>query len=109
MNENVTAFIIVVLSACVLIGIGISGFFSNKTLGFWANIKNFPVKDIKGYNRATGKLFIFYGLLIIVSGFPILGEQNTPYILFTLICPLIGAIAIMAIYVLVIEEKYKDK
>lgn len=41
-----------------MIGIGIRSFFTQKPVGFWANVENFPVKDLKGYNYATGKLFI---------------------------------------------------
>lgn len=41
-----------------------------------ANTKPLSVKDIKGYNRATGKLFIFYELILIVLGLPLLKGQN---------------------------------
>ncbi len=43
---------------------------------FLANTKPLSVNDIKGYNRATGKLFIFYELILIVLGLPLLKGQN---------------------------------
>lgn len=46
----------------------------------WANMKAFPVRDIKGYNHAMGKLFIFYGVTFGVLGIPLLSAQNTAYV-----------------------------
>lgn len=65
------------LFGCFMIGLGISTFFSKKAISFWANIKTFPVNDIRGYNRATGKLFITYGFIFIVLGALLLSGQNT--------------------------------
>ena len=41
-------FIIWVIVAFIIIGMGINAFFSKKTVpfGFWVNIKTVPVKDI---------------------------------------------------------------
>ena len=109
MDGRIIGFIVWVLFGCFMIGLGISAFFFKKAVGFWANIKTFLVSDIRGYNRATGKLFITYGLVFIVLGVPLLSGQNTPYILVSVLGVMIETIAIMAIYSLSITKKYKEK
>ena len=69
----------------------------------------FPVRDIKGYNHALGKLFIFYGMLFVVLGMPLLSAQNTPYILLSVFGVMIETIVFMVIYSLFIEKKYKKQ
>ena len=109
MSGNVIGFIIWVIVAFIIIGMGINAFFSKKSVpfGFWANIKPFPVKDTKGYNHAIGKLFIIYGLILIVLGLPMLKGQNTPYILLSILGVMIETIVIMIIYSLCVEAKYR--
>lgn len=102
-------FIIWAIFGCIMIGIGIRAFFSKKAVGFWANIKMIQVNDIKGYNCATAKLFILYGVVFIILGIPLLGGQNTPYILLSVLGLMIETIAAMAIYSLVITKKYQVK
>lgn len=109
MNGNVIGFIMWALFGCFMIGLGMSAFFSKRPVGFWANSKTFPVNDIKGYNCATGKLFIAYGVIFIVLGVPLLSGQNTPYILLSVLGVMIETIAIMAIYNLSITKKYKEE
>ena len=67
------------------------------------------MNDIRGYNRATGKLFAAYGFIFIVLGVPLLSGQNTPYIILSVLGVMIETIAIMAIYTLSITKKYKEK
>lgn len=107
MDGSMIGFIIWAIGGCIMIGIGISAFFSKKAAGFWANVKAFPVKDIRKYNRATGKLFIIYGLIFIILGIPLLNGQNSPYILLSVLGVMLETIAIMAIYSLVIMRKYR--
>ncbi len=109
MNGSIVGFIIWTLFGCFMIGIGISALFSKKQVGFWANIKTFEVNDVKGYNKATGKLFIAYGIIFILLGIPMLSEQNSPYILLSVLGIMIETIAIMAIYSLCITKKYEKK
>lgn len=109
MNGRIIGFIVWALFGCFMIGLGIRAFFSKKAVGFWANIKVFPVNDIRGYNRATGKLFIIYGLIFIVLGVPLLGGQNSPYIVFSVLGVMIETIALMAVYSLSVSKKYKEK
>ena len=109
MGGKMIGFIIWGIVGCIIIGIGISAFFSKKAVGFWANIKTFSVKDIKGYNHATGKLFIFYGIIFIVLGIHLLGGQNTSYILLSVFGVMLETIAVMVIYSLCVEKKYKEQ
>lgn len=109
MNGTMIGFIIWAICGCIMIGIGISAFFSKKAVGFWANSKMFPVNDVKGYNHATGKLFIIYGVIFIILGIPLLSSQNTPYILISVLGVMIETIAFMAIYSMVITKKYQKK
>lgn len=103
-----TAFILWSLFGSIIIGIGIYAFFSKKEVGFWANAKTFPIKDIKAYNHAVGKSFIFYGVILILLGAPLLGGSDSPYILLTLVGVLIETILLMIFYTIVIEKKYRS-
>ena len=76
-------FVIWSLFGVFIIGLGIKDMFSKNPVGFWANTETIKVKDVKGYNRATGRLFIIYGIVFIILGIPLLEGQNTPYILWS--------------------------
>ena len=76
-------FIIWSLFGVFIIGLGIKDMFSKNLVGFWANTETIKVKDVKGYNRATGRLFIIYGIVFIILGIPLLEGQNTPYIMWS--------------------------
>lgn len=107
MDGSIIGFIIWALFGCFMIGLGISAFFAKKAVGFWTNIKNFEVNDLEGYNRATGKLFIVYGVIFIILGIPLFSGQNSPYILLSVLGVMMETIAIMAIYSLYITKKYE--
>ncbi|MCR5546629.1 MAG: hypothetical protein K6F30_09175 [Lachnospiraceae bacterium] len=109
MENHMEGFIIWALCGVFIIGIGIKDMFSKKPVGFWANIETIKVKDVKGYNRATGLLFVIYGIIFIVLGIPLLGGQNTPFILFSILGVMAETIAIMVVYSLVIVKKYEKK
>ena len=109
MSGAIIGFIVWAIFGCMIICIGISSLFSKKAVGFWANIKPINTKDIKGYNRATGMLFICYGIIFVVLGMPLLSGQNSPYILLSVLGVMTETIVTMAIYTLVIEKKYKDQ
>lgn len=78
-------------------------------VGFWANIKPISINDIAGYNRAVGKLFVIYGVILIALGLPLLSGQNSPFILLSVLGVMIETIVIMAVYSLCIERKYKEQ
>lgn len=109
MGGTLIGFGVWVLFGCFMIGLGINAFFSKKAVGFWANIKTFPVHDIRAYNRAVGKLFLAYGAIFILLGVPLLGGQNTPFILVSALGVMIETIAMMAIYSIYITGKYREK
>lgn len=83
--------------------------FSKNPVGFWANTETIKVKDVKGYNRASGLLFIIYGIIFVILGIPLLDGQNTPYVLLSVIGVMVETIVIMAVYSLVIVKKYEEK
>lgn len=76
MDGNTIGFIIWVIVGLLLVGIGISGFFSKKAVGFWANVKVEQITDVRKYNYAVGKLFIAYGVIFILLGTPMLSKQQ---------------------------------
>lgn len=98
------------MSACFVI-MGIYNFFSKKksAFGFWANAKVFEVTDVKAYNRALGKLWCVFGVVLALLGLPLLYGQNSPYILLSVLGAMLEAIAAMVVYVTVIEKKYRKK
>ncbi|MBR5789773.1 MAG: hypothetical protein IKX99_06685 [Lachnospiraceae bacterium] len=104
-------FIIWTIVGLVIIGFGISAFFAKKPVGFWANAETTKIKDgcVKEYNRATGILFICYAIVFILLGAPLLYGRNNPYLIFSMIGVVFATIATMAIYSIVIEEKYREK
>lgn len=79
-----------------------------KPFGFWANAKVFPVSEVKGYNRALGMLFCAYGAAWIFLGLPLLTE-NSALLIISILGAMFISIAAMAVYVLVIERKYRKK
>ena len=109
MIGNIIGFVIWAIGGVIIIGLGISAYFSRKVVGFWANIKPISINDIAGYNRAVGKLFVIYGVILIALGLPLLSGQNSPFILLSVLGVMIETIVIMALYSLCIERKYKKR
>lgn len=97
------------ITGCFFIAMGIFSFFSKKAMGFWANAEMFEVTDMKKYNSAVGKLFCAFGVVLILLGLPLLAEQNSVWILFSVVGVMAEAIGAMVIYTTVIEKKYKKK
>ena len=102
-------FVIWSLLGVFIIGLGIKDMFSKNLVGFWANTETIKVKDVKDYNRASGLLFIIYGIIFVILGIPLLEGQNTPYVLLSVIGVMVETIVIMAAYSLVIVKKYEEK
>ncbi len=103
------AFIIFVLVALIFVVIGISAFFAKKPMGFFANAEMFEVTDVKAYNRAVGIMWCIYGIVMIILGIPLLAGQNSPYALLTMAGVVVETIALVVVYVLVIEKKYRKR
>lgn len=100
-------FILWAIVGCLIIGMGISAFFRKKAVGFWANVEVEPMSNIKKYNCAMGKLFIAYGVIFILFGLPMLSNQNSPFILLSVLGIMVETIVAMAIYTLIITPKYE--
>ena len=90
---------------------GIYMFFakSAKPFGFWANAEVAEMKDVKGYNRALGKLWCVFGVLLILLGLPFLFGQNSVGLIITIPGTMIISIGAMIVYVVGIEPKYRKK
>lgn len=109
MSENIMGFIIWTIVGCIFIGIGIADYFCKKPVGLWANIKVVNVSDIKAYNMAVGRLFIVFGVIFTLLGLPLLFDENSPYILLSIVGVMFEAIIVMAVYSLYITKKYGAK
>lgn len=111
MKETMIAFMIWAVISCVFIGMGLYDIFSKKEVpfGFWANAKTLPMEDVKGYNRAVGILWIVYGVALMLLGLPLLQGQNSAGILISVLGTMLISIVAMAVYVVVIEKKYRKK
>ena len=105
------AFFIWLLIGIAFISYGVYAFFSKKAVpfGFWANAEVFPVKNVRAYNRAVGRLWCVFGVVLALLGIPLLQGQNTPGVIVSVLGTMIAAIAAMAVYVLVIERRYRNK
>ncbi len=108
---GIIGFVIWTAVSCVFIGIGIYDFRTKKQkeAGFWANVKTPAMTDVRAYNRAVGRLFIVYGIVMILLGLPLLAGQNSPAIILTIIGLLLETIVIMAVYEIGIKSKYEKK
>ena len=82
---------------------------SAKPFGFWANAEVAEIKDVKGYNRALGKLWCVFGVLLILIGIPILLGENSAGVIITMLGTMLLSIGAMVVYTVVIEPKYRKK
>lgn len=103
------AFIIWSICGLFFVGIGIYSFFAKKPMGFWANAETGEVTDVKGYNRSICLMWCVYGAIFILLGLPIMSGQNSALIMFSAIGIMLESIAMMIVYTLVIEKKYRKK
>lgn len=103
------AFIIWLLLSLFFVGMGIHCFVSKKEqpFGFWANAETLPVKDVKAYNRALGKLWCVYGVVLALLGLPLLQGQNSAGVIISILGTMFASIGAMVVYVTVIEKKYR--
>lgn len=106
-----SAFLIWLCFSVLFIGYGIHAFRSKKVVpfGFWTNAAVFAVKDVRAYNRAVGKLWCVFGIVLAFLGIPLLKGQNSPYAILSILGVMAEAIVAMAVYVGVIEKKYREK
>ena len=57
----------------------------------------------------VGKLLMIYGVILIALGLPLCSEQNSLFILLSVLGVMIETVVIMAIYSLCVERKYKEQ
>ena len=102
-------FIIFSMISVLFLGFGIYCIYAKKTkpFGFWANAEQFEVKNVKLYNKDVGKLFICYAVVLEILGLPLFAGQNSPFVIITILGMVFSAIALMVVYITVIEPKYK--
>ncbi len=106
MQENTVAFIIWLAVGAIFVIMGICSFFKKKPTGFWANVEQFDVNNLKKYNFAVGKLFIAYGIVFSLLGLPIL-SNNAGMVIISVLGTMLATIAIMGIYLAVITPKFE--
>lgn len=96
--------------AFVMVGIGVYDLRTDgqAEVGFWASIKTPPMRDVKAYNRAVGKLFIAYGLIMILLGLPLLAG-NALLVILSIVGIMLESIVFMAVYTVGIQGKYEKK
>ena len=109
MDGAVLGFIIWLLCGSFFIGLGIYSLFSKKSMGFWAGEEVVGVTDVKKYNSAMAKLYFAYGAGMILLGIPLLDGQNSAGIVISILGIMFESILAMAVYLVVIERKYKKK
>lgn len=105
---SIIGFIMWLAVGLIFIVCGLVCFKAEKATGFWANAKTAPIKDEKSYNRAMGKLWCVYGGVFIVFGIPML-IGNGLWIMASVIGVMLESIAVMVIYTIKIEPKYRKK
>lgn len=98
---------IIVSLLFVIFGIYITKSKKAKPFGFWANASAPEVKDVEGYNKALGKLWIVFGVAFGIIGLPLLAGQNSAIIIISVLGAMFLAVGTMIYYTLAIEAKYK--
>ncbi len=103
-------FVIWILVSVMFLGFGISAFRADKPVGFWANAKTPEMEDVPAYNRAVGKLWCAFAVVMALLGFPFLvAEQNSPLFFISIVGVMVEIIAVAVVYSLGIEAKYRKK
>lgn len=98
------------LVSMIFLGFGISSFKSKKPVGFWANVKPPEIENVKAYNRAVGKLWCVFAVVLALLGFPFfVAEQNSPLFFITLVGVMLEVIVVAVVYTVKIETKYRKK
>ena len=102
-----TGFIIWAACGAMFVLLGVYCLFAKKPCGFWANVKEAQVKDVRGYNRAMALLWIAFGVVFALLGLPMLDEENPAMMMFSCLGVMAEAIAAMIVYTTVIDKKYR--
>lgn len=101
------AFIIWASVSFLMILIAIYMWFAKKPVNFWANDPSeLKVSDITAYNHALAKLFAAYGVMLCLSGLPLLGTSKGLFVI-TMLGTVFSTMLLLIIYTLKIEPKYR--
>ena len=107
------ALVIWLAMAALFIVMGIYCYCSKKAkpFGFWANAEVFEVKDgkVREYNKALGRLWVVFGIILAVLGIPLLKGQNAPEVMLSVVGTMFLSIGTMVYYVVVLENKYRKR
>lgn len=101
-------FVIWFICCLLFVYIGICAWKAKEPVGFFAQSEPPKVKNVKGYNRAVAKIWFFFAFSMLLLGLPlIMGGQNSPLIIISILGTMFLAIGICVIY-LFVENKYKE-
>lgn len=96
--ETILSGCVGILCGALFAGLGIHGFTAKKPVTFWAGTKIKPedVRDIKGYNRANGRMWLIYSIPWWVAGvLGFLNEQGAIYsYLYLIVLILAGSVCL---------------
>lgn len=108
--EAIILFVVCIFLFLLYGGLGIYFMFSKKIANFWSGEKIPPksVKDIKGFNRANGIMWLVYGILYLIPAFvSFINVLITGILLFVI--TFIGVLALIFISAKIIRPKYVYK
>lgn len=99
---------LVIWTACALLfaGIGVYDLHAKKQVGFWSNFKEPEMRDVPGYNRAVGRLFLGFAAVFELIGILIARAGDSP-LTFLLVFAVPAEVIGMILLYLRIERKYK--
>lgn len=105
---RIIGFVIWALCSLLFVVIGIIAWNKKEPMGFWAQAEPPKVKNVKAYNRAVAKIWFFFAVGMFLLGLPlIIGGQNSPLIVLSILGSMFLSILICVIYIFV-EKKYKE-
>lgn len=105
--EKLIWFIIMIPCSALFSGIGIFAWKSRKPMWFWSgsNVKPSEISDIPAYNRANGKMWIAFSLVMWAATFVGLWNETVAAVLLVAGC--VGGIPVLVVVYKRIYKKYK--
>lgn len=108
MAEAIMCFVIYLLVALVMIGIGVSQLKSRTPVGFYSGEKPFEAEelsDVSMWNKKHGEMWIIYGTIIILSGFAgtFLIDANAGWQVISI--PMVGGVVAPIIWMIGYHER----
>lgn len=108
MAEAVMCFVIYLLVALVMIGIGVSQLKSKTPVGFYSGVKPpaaQELSDVVMWNKKHGEMWIIYGGIIIFSGFAgtfLIGADSPWQVA---VAPMVGGVVVPLIWMIWYHDK----